>query len=198
MMSCRYWHTTTLILGLALVVLAVLPAASRAQEMNLELVVNKDAVPPDGSQWHELFPNHCAMHTQTDYEDNGDGEISPCDAINLENAAGVVSGWHITWVGPTYTLVPCQGGDPSWHEPVDPLPGENPTCENWEEVWPNNGDIEHVDGWNDNGDGILNECDEVILNGVCYHIELIGLNIIVEPGPVPTESSTWGKIKNLY
>lgn len=157
----------------------------------------KTALPPAGSQWHQLWPSFCTMFTQGDYQDNGDGVISPCDQINLTDPTGWVAGWHIVWVGPTYTLVPVQGGGSHYAEPDEPATG-SPVCQTWTEVYPDHGLQYHVDVWEDNGNGVVDACDVVHLGGIAYHIADVDLNIITEPGPVGNDERTWGGMKALY
>jgi len=187
------------LVGMAIIIL-VLPALTVAQ-VHLELMdVPRDPIPPDGSVWHELWPAFCTNYTQDAFDDNSDGVISACDGIRLVDDAGVLHDWHITWVGPTYYIVnPSNPEDFGYLEPTEPQSGGDPTCEIWVEVFPNNGNQWHIDGWDDNGNGVLDECDFVMLAGETYHIEAIGLNITVEPGePVDNESRTWGQLKNDY
>lgn len=148
-------------------------------------------IPADCATWHELYPNWCVNHHQDGYEDgDGDGQISVCDFIILDGMR-----YHIAWVGPTYFLS-CMGED--WVvEPEDPT-GQDPTCEMWHEIYPNFCAPHHVDGWIDNGDGVVSPCDIVIVDGVECHIDDIGLDIIVVPDPTSTETSTWGSVKNLF
>jgi hypothetical protein len=165
------------------------------------------AIPPNCSTWHELYPSYCATHHQSSYDDNGDGVISPCDVIWLGG-----NPYHIVWVGPTYfvTCSPTPGGPPvreAVFEPTNPNPTGNPICEIWHEVYPNFCAEMHIDSWLDNGNGVLDECDFVDTQNdpggppgsvAYYHIDRIGCNIIVEPGPTPSEKSTWGKIKSRF
>jgi hypothetical protein len=116
--------------------------------------------------------------------------ISPCDFIWLDGCR-----WHIIWVGPTYFL--SSGGGDSVFEPVgDPV--TNPVCQDWHQLYPEYCITYHVDGWNDNGDGIINECDVIIMAGQEWHIDQVGLDIIVEPGQTGTEETSWGKVKKLF
>ncbi len=186
-------------LGVVVFIVA-LPTLALAQ-LHLELMnVTRDPIPPDGSNWHELHPMFCAMHTQDAYEDNGDGVISACDNINLIDDTGALHGWHITWVGPTYYLVNVVNPeDFGYLEPTEPQGGGDPTCEWWVEIYPNFGVQWHIDAWDDNGNGVLDECDFVSLGGETYHVERIGLNILAEPGdPVSSEQKTWGQLKRDY
>lgn len=155
--------------------------------------VTSAEIPGTCAAWHELFPSYCIDHHQTDYNDgDGDSLISACDNIQLDGIW-----YHITWVGPTIFLS-CDTDQSSW-EPTEPQTGDDPTCETWTEVHPDFGNLAHVDGWSDNGDGVLSECDFVLIAGQSCHVDRIGLNIIVEPGsPTSIEESTWGRIKGLF
>jgi len=164
-----------------------------AQDMVMEL----DAPPPreditdNCSTWHELWPNFCAVSHQDDFEDNGDGVLSPCDYIHLDGHR-----LHVDWVGPTYWL-DCD----LILEPIDPQPGD-PVCQEWIEIWPNYGNLWHVDNWDDNGDGEVGVCDFIVVSGVgmtfTCHITEVGLNIHVRDDGTPTEDSSWGGIKRLF
>jgi hypothetical protein len=170
--------------------------------MHLELMgLPKDPVPPAGSVWHELYPTFCNQYTQGEYQDNGDGEISICDALMLLDSEGDASGWHIRWVGPTYYIVNVMNPqDIGWMEPSELQSGGNPTCEVWTEVYPNHGNQWHINDWQDNGNGILDECDIVQIGSFndWYHIETISLNIIVEGVPISSEKKTWGEVKSNF
>lgn len=162
-------------------------------QVHLELVEPlRQDIPPDGSAWHELAPNFCDIQTQGGYEDNGDGHVSVCDFITLGGTRQ-----HITWVGPTYHLIEHTSGAEWYAEPMDPYTGEDPFCEIWFEVHPDYGSEWHVEGWQDNGDGIVSECDNVLIRGIWWHIYEVNLNITVEPGS-PVEQTTWGKIKTFF
>jgi hypothetical protein len=181
---------------LAAVVLAtaVLPAVVSAQEIYLDLMEpgpKSGAVATNCSSWHELWPAYCALHHQDDFLDNGDGIISACDQIKLDG-----QWFHIEWAGPTYFLS-CATSQTVF-EPTDPGTGGDPTCEIWTEVHPNNGQQAHVDGWQDNGDGVLSVCDYILIAGQTCHVDRIGLNIRIRPTTVPVEIGTWGRIKGFF
>jgi hypothetical protein len=183
------------LLGLAL--LAATPAGAGGPPLiylDLDVpVVTGPAIPGNCSTWHELWPAHCALHHQDAYEDaDGDMMISPCDVIKLDGAD-----YHIVWVGPTYFLRCTDNGAPSVYEPTDPT-GGNPTCEFWHEVYPVFSQQHHVENWEDNGDGLVSVCDYVWINGCRWHIERIGLNIIIEPGPTSSDADSWGRVKEMY
>lgn len=177
---------------IAVIALLVVPVAA---QRHIEFLGSPilDPIPPDCSDWHELHPNFCYVDHQDGYEDNGDGVVSACDVIILGGVR-----YHIDWAGPTYWLVPVAGGDEHWVEPSEPTGGD-PTGEIWHEVYPVFCQEWEVVGWEDNGDGVLSECDMVTLaDGITYHIAEIGLNIEVTEEPSPVEQSTWGKIKSMF
>lgn len=163
-----------------------------------------NTIPPNCSSWHELYPVYCGTWHQDGYTDNGDGVVSPCDIIRLNGIA-----YHVVWVGPTY-FVTCSrtpGGPPertAVFEPVgNPPPGNNPICQVWHEIWPNFCQQIHIDSFHDNGNGVLDACDEVDTNDATgtlfYHIDRIGCNIVVEPVPVtPNRRGTWSWLKGLF
>ncbi len=152
------------------------------------------AIPGNCATWHELWPAFCVNHHQDAYTDNdSDGMISPCDNIKLDGV-----NFHITWVGPTYFLTCLDNGAQAGYEPNDPQTGGNPTCEVWHQIFPVFSQEQHIEGWQDNGDGLLSACDNVVIGGRVYHIDRIGLNIIIEPGPTSTEEGSWGRVKGLY
>lgn len=178
----------------ALVGLVAMAAPAGAQTY-FELMGSpvRDVVPPDCSDWIELFPTFGPIHHQDLYEDDGDGQVSVCDFITLNGVR-----YHIDWVGPTYWLVEIVNADEMWCEPTIPDPGGNPTCEIWHEVAPDFCLEWHIDDWEDNGDEVLSVCDNVLIDGLWWHIEDIGLNIIATETASPVEDSTWSKIKAFF
>jgi hypothetical protein len=178
-----------------LVAMACLPAILPAQEMYLELESEpgRQAWPPNCSTWHEISPDFCVLHHQSGMEDNGDGELSPCDFIELDGLR-----FHVDWVGPTYHL-DCDhdGVADMLLEPIDWWEGD-PTCQIWHEVWPNFGQQHHVDGWIDGGNGIVDACDFVIIGPITCHILDVRLDINVTGEPTPAEETDWGTVKQKY
>lgn len=173
--------------------LVLFPGIVAAQEGTIFLELGdllREGVPPNCSSWHELYPNFCVDHHQVEYEDGGDGMISECDWIQLEDGTW----YHVDWVGPTYWL-DCE----IIAEPAGDGNPENPVCEEWVEIWPNHGTVRHVVDWQDNGDGIVSPCDIIIFgDGLACHIQDIGTNIRIRPYDTPTEDSSWSHIKSLF
>lgn len=206
--SCPWLLLLVLILGVSVV--AATPAGAGAPNrihLSLEApagpVANGPLIPPNCSAWHELWPIFCQPHHQDGYHDNdGDGMISPCDEIILNHA-----GYHVVWVGPTYHMsrVTPPGSIPFIAEPFSPeLPGESPVCEIWQEIYPNFGRQFHVDSWHDNGNGVLDVCDEIDEQNspgvppAIYHIDRISVDIIIEFDPTATVGRSWGAVKKIY
>jgi hypothetical protein len=181
------------LLLVAAALLALLPVSALAQDKILELdtLPGREAIPPDCSGWHELWPSFCAISHQDSLLDNGDGELSACDQIILDG-----SRYRVDWVGPTYWM-DCE----LILEPTDYQPG-SPVCQVWVEIWPDYGQQWHIDGWQDNGNGVVDACDILVVSGqgtvLTCHLNEVALNIRVTGEPTPTEESTWGRIKSLF
>ncbi len=183
-----------LIIATVGLLVAAAPAAGQDGSVYLELMgaPTPDEIPTDGSSWHELWPEFCAVRIQQSYMDNGDGVVSPCDFIECDRIS-----FHIEWVGPTYYIEADCSGEAGWLEPTEPQTGGDPTCEIWHWIYPEFGRESHIDAWVDDGDGILGLGDSVEIDGIWWRIEEIGLNITGTPMS-PTEDTTWGKIKSFF
>jgi len=179
-----------------MVVVALLAAVPAGAQMYLELGTApiRDPIPPMGSNWHELYPNFCVVHTQAGYDDNGDNEVSVCDVIILDSGAR----YHVDWVGPTYYVANLQSGEPRFLEPTTE-PGGPPIGTYWHEVAPNFC-VEHlIDDWEDgDASGTVTECDNVLFDGEWWHVEEVRLDITVSPEPSPVDESTWSKVKSFF
>jgi hypothetical protein len=73
----------------------------------------------------------------------------------------------------------------------------------WVQIHPDYGRYPTVNDWEDNdGSGELDVCDNVHFEAdppeAWWHIEEVGLNTIVEAGPVAGQNPTWGTLKNIY
>ncbi len=185
-------HRYRLSILLTLLLLASLPDLLLAQDKIVELdsVPGREAIPDDCSTWHELWPGFCASSHQDAFEDNGDGELSPCDYIHLDGHR-----LHVDWVGPTY-WTDCD----VILEPIDYVPGD-PSCQEWIEIWPNYGALYHIESWEDNGDGEVGPCDSITLGGqppLDCHITDVGVNIHVRDDGTATEDSSWSRVKALF
>ncbi len=146
-----------------------------------------DSIPPNGSQWHELYPVFCTPHVQDDYQDNGDGVVSVCDVIFVDGTR-----YHVDWAGPTYYLSWSGGADERWCEPEE-------GTEFWHEVAPNFCQTWEVLGWEDTDqDGEISFCDQILLADGWWHVEDVSLDITVTEEPSPVRQSTWTRIKDFF
>lgn len=203
----RFFLGVAVVAAIGFLFVPIHPVTSLSQSVYLELVPPAQApgvleagqggpaIPPDGSIWHELWPNFCMDHVQNSYDDaNGDNEMSVCDNFVLDGVT-----YHVDWVGPTYLLVPTSGPD-TWTEPsLDPNHNpDDPVGEVWHQVYPDFCTEFPIDGWEDNGDGTLSPCDLIYSGGVEYHLADVGVNVITSESGVPVRRSTWGQIKDLF
>lgn len=52
-----------------------------------------------------------------------------------------------------------------------PIPGTGAT---WHELWPNFCTDHTQTGYADNGDGVMSSCDDILLDGVTWHVDWVG------------------------
>jgi len=98
------------------------------------------AGPPFGTHWHELYPDFCTDWTLIQWLDNGDGYLSFCDTILLQDAWRIRKE-HVIKVMPTITLVDTLTGDTVYMDLIDPpnpmvLPMGNALGTQWHQVYP--------------------------------------------------------------
>lgn len=164
---------------------------------------------PVGTRWHELHPNYCTSPYEiTDWKDNGDGELSYCDTIDMtydpDGADPQTSTEHVVEV--TYTLEVIWAAEPGephfwdWQSAQGGEPITQPVCTWWMEVYPGFGDEWHIAAWEDNGSGELDFCDFIVDDlGGQWHVEGVHTDIVTEPVPgTATDPSTWGRVKSFF
>ena len=124
---------------------------------------------PICTYWHEVFPEYSNVYHIIGWEDNGDGILSPCDYIEVNNTeTGELFYWHVEDVATDLILT----------EKI-----ASPYCTYWHELYPNYCERFHVAGWEDNGDGILSPCDKIELRDVetnkshWYHVDNLTLTL---------------------
>ncbi len=146
-----------------------------------------DSIPPNGAQWHELYPAFCTPHLQNDYQDNGDGVVSECDVIVADGIR-----YHVDWAGPTYYLAWTEAPGERWLEP-------EPGTEFLHEVAPVFCQTWEILDWEDSDqDGEISFCDMILFSDGWWHVEDVRLDITVTEEPSPVERSTWTKIKSFF
>jgi len=187
-----------------------------------DMVVSPKPRPPDPipnpvcTLWHEIFPEFCKWHHLSDWDDNNDGVLSPCDSIELTDQATQEADWYhvdevtltvwvTKWVG--QPLVPeeeqvCLEFEAGYDYMEEAM--VQPICTDWHEIYPDFCNRYHLDDWIDNGDDFLSFCDWILLTDLATqetawcHVDEVATNIIVTPGlePMPeydlTISSTAG------
>jgi hypothetical protein len=171
-------------------------AALAAGTFHLELAtstgVDKAGLPADGSRWLEIHPNLDVAHLQTALTDNGDGELSIGDTIELDDSEFLVQ-----WVGPTFHINCGTDPDRAFQPTVLPATGD-PTGQFWSQVQPSFGALQQVDSWTDNGDLTLGPFDQVSVGGQSCGVLAALLTVVVEPGTVPNGQCAWGMLKAGY
>jgi len=128
------------------------------------------------STWHEVYPFYSASMSITGWIDNCNGVLDSCDYIEMYglNIDIYYGWWHVEELAIDIIL----------NEKID-----DPTGIIWHELYPDCcvNDYETL-GWKDNGNGLLNPCDNITLallpTGLTdeYHVEdmTITLNLTVE------------------
>ncbi|UCH31592.1 MAG: hypothetical protein JSV05_08905 [Candidatus Bathyarchaeota archaeon] len=128
------------------------------------------------STWHEVYPFYSPSMNITGWFDNCNGVLDACDYIELHDLyADLYYGWwHVEELSIDIIL----------NEKID-----DPTGIIWHELYPDCS-INNYDtlDWEDNGDGLLNPCDNITLalipTGLTeeYHVEnmTLTLNLTVE------------------
>ena len=146
---------------------------------------------PVETDWHELYPEYCNEYHLSDWEDNGDGVLSPCDYIVLTGETEEV--YHVDEMTVTiFVSLPAVDQEPialeftGGYDEVERAIYE-PICTYWHEIRPVFCPEYHLKYWDDNGDYYLSYCDWIYLvdletgEGDWYHVEEVTWDIIVSP-----------------
>ncbi len=123
------------------------------------------------STWHEVYPFYSSSMNITQWTDNCNGVLDACDHIEMYdlNIDFYYGWWHVEELSIDIIL----------NEKID-----DPTGIIWHELYPDCcvNDYETL-GWEDNGNGLLNPCDNVTLallpTGLTdeYHVENMTLTL---------------------
>ena len=140
---------------------------------------------------HELYPNYCDEYTLTSwYDNNPGGVLSPCDVIDITDADGEVTYWHVeevtitiavneapnTPVGMYLDYVGDRLIDVVLYDPIGP----------WHEIWPTFCQNYTIVDWDDTGDAGLGWCDWILLmdeetsDELWWHVEEVTIDIVVK------------------
>jgi hypothetical protein len=184
----------TLVVALALAVL-VLPALAEFEIWEQVPPEGQAGVrydvpwPPEGFQWHRMYPVACTYGTQTDHDDtDGDGFVDQCENVQIDGV------WkHVEWAGPTIYLWRPESREQLVIEPTAPGGREQYHIINPPEAYCQYVDIAGPD---------LQVCDYVTVLEPPefageWHVEEIRNNIHTNGGS-PVEESTWSKIKEFF
>lgn len=155
---------------------------------------NTHLTSPISTFWTELVPNGGAKYHLSSWSDNGDGFLSASDIIDITDATGVTTYWHVDLVTITIflTLKSPDGG----HGIGDLLnPGSdlnnplfNPITTQWQWLPPFSGGF-HLSSWDDNGDHYLSASDQIDITEFAggpvtyWHVDRVAMDIFISPEP---------------
>jgi hypothetical protein len=174
-------------------------------DITYDLIVNKKISDPTCTDWLELYPlygNGYHIDGWTDGQLEGElghGLLSPCDDVIMTPIPGGPSEeYHVENVTLTIEVTnPLdQEPRPSYFYEFDNdgnfsemyIPKVEPVCTWWEMVWPwFQHEYLHIDGWDDNCNGVLDFCDNITLGGVLMHVEdvAVDMTVMIEEPPPP-------------
>ena len=157
---------------------------------------------PECTRWHELYPDYCRWYHLSDWRDNADRVLSPCDRIKLSDESGTGTWYHVDDV--TITLFVSTSVDPERKMAIEFDGGYkqinetmyNPICTYWYEVHPAFCPMYHLKDWGDNGDEYLSSCDWILLESETgessrWHVDNVTTDIIVSPLAVVAPDNTY-------
>lgn len=182
-----------------------LDAWYHVEGVTTDIIVSPKPPPPGPipnpvcTMWHEIYPNYCTWHHLSDWDDNTDGELSPCDSIELtNNTTGAKAWYHVDEVTLTMWVTNWTIPDPwmGWPGETSILEFEggftnmatamaDPEDTTWHEIYPDFCDRYQIEKWTDNGDLELGFCDWIDLRDLAtnetahYHVDDIAINIVV-------------------
>ncbi len=139
---------------------------------------------PDCTTWHEAWPEYCLVVHQDGYEDDGDGDMTPCDHITINGIR-----YHVEQKLLTYHVNDVD--DPEYFAKFagEVIPGGNPIGETWHEIYPDYCKEWYIEDWLDNGNGQFDACDIVVSGGKEWHLNAITPGLLVDVG-VPSTGRT--------
>jgi len=160
------------------------------EEYSTDLILNEKIMDPIGIWWHELYPSYCNWHELRSWEEPMDdlypGRLSPGDQIDMFNETSGITKWYfvdrvtltlnVTIIGEPYQFYYFEYKGP-FEDMYDVK--TNPVCTYWHMVWPEYWDSFHLEDWIDNCNGVLDYCDEILLEGVWCHVEGLAIDIIL-------------------
>ncbi|MFC1970283.1 right-handed parallel beta-helix repeat-containing protein [Chloroflexota bacterium] len=169
-----------------------------------------DLADPVSTQWHEIWPLLYRHYHLSSWEDNGDGILSYCDEIGLdEESDGQVRLYHVEEVTITLFVTHNETGKAMYIELEGGYNASvlmSPVCTQWHEIYPVFCREYHLSDWEDtNMSGNLTPCDYVVLTNnatgrvAWWHVEDVATDIVValKPPPVGGEAYPVSKMSLL-
>jgi len=125
---------------------------------------------PEGSRWHEVYPDYGKIWEISYHLDNGDGILGYLDVIQISKVDGqeflVYNVDAVeTDIVTTPLIVPGDEYDHNTDDYIPNPPNGDPTNTTWHELWPNYCTDWNLTEWRDNADGILSRGDSVKFTG---------------------------------
>jgi len=154
------------------------------EDMATDLILNEKITDPVCTDWLELYPTFGNGYHIDGWTDNDDGILSPCDYVDLTPVqGGLTEKYHVEKV--TLTLLVTLGTDEYYFEyngtfeTIYKVKIE-PVCTGWDGIYPELYEDFHLEDWIDNCNGVLDTCDEILLQGEWVHVEELAIDIVVE------------------
>jgi hypothetical protein len=152
------------------------------------------AIPPHGTEWHDLSWDYCYIFQQSDYHDNDHDEL-----LSVDDTIKLGGTWcPVTWVGLSYYLVTVEAEETKiirtfyWSRVGDP------TEEEWREMYPQFCTQIVISAWTDvNTNGVFDADDLIVIDRTDWRVSEARAGIVAL-FPDPVDESTWGWIKSLY
>ncbi len=171
--------------------------------------VDVDIENPIGSWWHELYPTYCQYWELTSWFDNGDSMLSACDYLDFTSPDGLIwKKFHLEWIGWTIEITKLDDTSTIFMDLIDlvPIYLDSVIGTYWHEVYPNYCTNHFLVEWIDNGTGLLDSCDYIILQNMTtgefeeYHVKGIELDLIMdEISPSPPDTLPIGiNLHNIH
>jgi hypothetical protein len=124
---------------------------------------------PTGTRWHEIHPNYCNYYDVVGWVDNGDGDLTASDQIDMVNETGWLYHYHVDKVTVTihFTFKPDDvnpTGEEMGAEPFEPNTLESPIGDpigsTWHQIYPDYSREFVITSWDDNGEGVFSTSDQ--------------------------------------
>jgi len=142
--------------------------AVQAATMYVDRIDTLSATDAIGTFWHEVYPTYCEKYCLVYTSGTGAGPVAVGDNILMQSLpSGTAVSWQVTGVDTDVVSTPLPVvGDEYDHNLNDWELGSDPVGSEWKELWPNLDDLWRIEEWRDNGTGILDYCDTIMMRGI--------------------------------